>query len=81
MPPFSQNGTISAILGATETIEILQPLINFFDKDLSKNEYLVNIYEKIWYFSGSKPLMCIALAQTCLFYFLKQVFFGRMRGK
>ena len=33
MPPFSQNSTvISASLGVTETIEILQPLINFFDK-------------------------------------------------
>ena len=56
MPPFSQNGTISAFLGLTETIEILQPSINFFDKDLNTNAYLVIIYEKMWYFSESKNL-------------------------
>ena len=28
-----------------------------------------------------KPLMCIALAQTCLVHLLKHVFFGRMRGR
>ena len=33
MPPFSQDGVIFALLGVTdETIEILQPLINFFDR-------------------------------------------------
>ena len=42
MPPFSQNGAISAFLGLTETVEIPQPLINFFDKDLT-NAYLVII--------------------------------------
>ena len=31
--------------------------------------------------ANRKPLMCIALAQTCLFYLLKHVFFGRMREK
>ena len=57
MPSISQNGTISTFLGVTETIEILQQLIiNFFDKDLSKNEYLVNIYEKMWYFSELKTI-------------------------
>ena len=56
MPPFSQNGAISAFLGVTETIEILQPLINFFYKDLNTNAYLVIIYEKIWYFSVSKTI-------------------------
>ena len=54
MPPFAQNGAISAFLGVTEKIEVLQPLINFFDKDLNTNAYLFVIYEKIWYFSGSK---------------------------
>ena len=56
MPPYSQNGTISAFLGVTETIEILQPLINFFGKNLNTNAYLVIIYEKIWYFSESKTI-------------------------
>ena len=46
MPPFSPNGAISAFLGVIEAIEILQPLINVFDKDLNTNAYLV-IYEKI----------------------------------
>ena len=75
MPPFSQNGAISAFLGVTETIEILQPLINFFDKDLNTNAYLVIIYEKIWYFSESKTtdVHCLGLnvsfpsSQTCMF--------------
>ena len=31
--------------------------------------------------ANRKPLMRIALAQTCLFHLLKHVFFGRMRGK
>ena len=31
--------------------------------------------------ANRKLLMCIALAQTCLFHLLKHVFFGRMRGK
>ena len=43
-------------LGVTETIKILQPSINFFDKDLSTNAYLVIIYEKAWYFSESKTI-------------------------
>ena len=34
MLPFSQNDAISAFFGVTETIEILQPLIYFFDKSL-----------------------------------------------
>ena len=46
----------SAFLGVTKTIEILQPLINVLDKDLNTNAYLVIIYEKIWYFSGSKTI-------------------------
>ena len=79
MPPFSQNGAISAILEVTETIEILQPLINFFDKDLNTNAYHVITYKKIWYFSELK--MCIAMAQTCFFHLLKHVFVGRMRRK
>ena len=56
MPPLSQNGDISAFLGVNETIEILQPLINFFDKDLNTNACLVIIYEKMWYFSESKTI-------------------------
>ena len=56
MPPFPQNGAISAFLGVNETIEILQRLINFFDNDLDTNAYLVIIYEKIWYFSESKTI-------------------------
>ena len=32
-------------------------------------------------FANRKPLMCIALAQTCPVHLLKHVFFGRMRGK
>ena len=31
--------------------------------------------------ANRKPLMCIALAQTCLFHLLKPVFVERMRGK
>ena len=75
MPPFSKNGAISAFLGVTETIEILQPLINFFDKDLNTNAYLVIMYEKIWYFSESKTIdvLCrgsnvsFPSSQTCIF--------------
>ena len=75
MPPFSQHGAISAFLGVTETIEILQPLINIFDKDLNTNAYLVIIYEKIWYFSESKTIDVDCLgsnasfpsSQTCIF--------------
>ena len=69
---------ISAIC---QTIEILQPLINFFEKDLiNTNTYLV-IMRKYGILANRKPLMCIALTQTCLFHLLKHVFFGRMRGK
>ena len=75
MPPFSKDGSISAFLRVTETIEILQPLINFFDKDLNTNAYLVIIYEKIWYFSESKTIDVHCLgsnvsfpsSQTCIF--------------
>ena len=76
---FSHNGAITAFLGVTETIEILQPLINFFDKD--RNTNVVTIYEKIWYFSESKTIdvhclgsnVCFRSSQTCIF--------GRMREK
>ena len=54
MPHFPPYDAISTFLGLTETIEILQPLINFFHKDINTNAYLVIIYEKIWYFSESK---------------------------
>ena len=63
----SQNGAISDFLEVTETIKILQPLINFFDI----------IYEKIWYFSESKTID----VHTCPIHLHKHVFFGRMRGK
>ena len=43
MLPFSKSGAISAFLGITKTIEILQSLMNFFDKDLNTNAYLVII--------------------------------------
>ena len=56
MPPFSKNCAISAFLEVTETFEILQPLINIFDKDLNTNAYLVIIYEKKRYFSESKTI-------------------------
>ena len=72
MPPFTQNGAISASLKVTETIKILQPLVNIFDKEINTNAYLAIIYEKIWYFSELK---------TCLFHLLKHVFFGRKHGK
>ena len=72
---FSQNGAITAFLGVTETIENLQPLINFFDKDRNTNVHLVTIYEKIWYFSESKTIDVHCLgsnvsfrsSQTCIF--------------
>ena len=72
---FSQNGAISAFLGVTEKIEILQPLINLLDKDLNTNAYLVMTYEKIWYFSESKTIDVHCLgsnvffpsSQTCVF--------------
>ena len=61
MSPFSQNGATSAFLGVTETIEILQPLINFFDKDLNTNAYLVIIpyIGTCGILVNQKPLMCI----------------------
>ena len=34
MPPFSQNSAISAFLGVTEKIEVLQPSINFLTRTL-----------------------------------------------
>ena len=77
--PFSPTWRLSR---STETIEILQPLINFFDKDLNTNAYLVVIYmKKYGILANRKPMMCIALAQTCLSHLLKHAFFGRMRGK
>ena len=77
-PPFLPNDAISAFFGVTETVEILQSLINFFGKDLNTNAYLVRKYG---FLANRKPLMCIALNQTCLFHLLKYVFFGHMRGK
>ena len=77
MPPFPQDGPISAFLGVTETIEILQPLTNFFDNDHNTNACLSILYILPYRI----PLICIALVQTCLFHLLKHVSFGRMRGK
>ena len=42
-PLFSPNGAISAFFGVTETVEILLSSINFLDKDLNTNAYLVII--------------------------------------
>ena len=38
---FPENGAISAFLGVIQTIEILQPLTNYFDKDLNTNAMLL----------------------------------------
>ena len=81
MPPLSQNGAISTFLGVTETIEILQPLINFFTRTLIQMRILLLYMRKYGILANRKPLMWIALPQTCLFHLLKHVFFGRMRGK
>ena len=67
MQYFSQNGTISAFLGVTETIEILQPMINFFDKDFNTSAYLVIIYGKIWHFSESKNIDVHCLSSNVFF--------------
>ena len=56
MPPFVSKRRHLCFLGVTETIEVLQPLMNFFNKDLYVNAYLVTIYEKIWYFSELKTI-------------------------
>ena len=83
MPPFPQNGTISAFLGVTEIIEILQPLIYFFDKVWTSIQMriLLLYMKKIWYLANRKPMMCIALAQTCLFHLLKHVYFSDAKNR
>ena len=56
MPPFPPYGAILTLLRVTGTIAIAQPLLNFFNKDPTKNVYLVIIYKKTWYFSESKTI-------------------------
>jgi hypothetical protein len=52
-PPY---GAILAILRVTGTIAIAQMILNFFNKDPTKNVYLLIIYKKTWYFSESKTI-------------------------
>ena len=77
MPPFSKNNAISTFLGVTETIEIVQTLINFFDMDgtLIQMRILLLYIKKIWYFNR-KPLIymhCLGTnvsfpsSQICIF--------------
>ena len=56
VPPFPSYGAILTLLRVTGTIAIAQPLLNFFNKDPTKNVYLVIIYKKTWYFSESNTI-------------------------
>ena len=74
MHTFFSKCAIFAFLGVTETIEIMQPLINFFDKDLNTNAYLLLYMRKYGILANRKPLMCIALAQSVLSIFSNMYF-------
>ena len=56
MPPFPPYGAVLTRFRVTGTIAIAQPLLNFLNKDPTKNVYLVIIYKKTWYFSESKTI-------------------------
>ena len=58
-----------AFLGVTETIKILQPLINFLTRTLIQMRILLLYMRKYGILANRKSLMCIALPQTCLFLF------------
>ena len=53
----------------------------FLTRTLIQMRILLSYMRKYDILANRKPLMCIALAQTCLFHLPKHVFFGRMRGK
>jgi hypothetical protein len=52
----SEYAAILTLLRVTGTIAIVQPLMNFFNKDPTKNGHLVTKYKKTWYFSESKTI-------------------------
>ena len=66
MPPFFQNGAISAFLGVTETIEILTKIQ--MTKTLIQMRILLLYIRKYGILANRKPLMSIALAQACRFH-------------
>jgi hypothetical protein len=56
MPPFLPYGAVLTLFRVTGTIAIAQPLLNFLNKDPTKNVYLVIIYKKTWFLSESKTI-------------------------
>ena len=76
------NGAISAFLGVTETIEILQPSINIFDKDLNTNAYLVIIYtRKCDILANRKTFDVYCLGSNVFFPSSQTSIFVRIPGK
>jgi hypothetical protein len=65
------------LLRVTGTIAIAQPLLNFFNKDPTKNVYLVILYTKTWYFSESKTIDVHCRGAKVL----RHVILGSMREK
>ncbi len=63
-------------LRVTETITILSPLINVFEKDLNTNTYLVIIYEKTSHCSESKIIDVHFWVKTSLYHLLRHRFLG-----
>jgi hypothetical protein len=73
MPPFPPYGAILTLVRVTGTIEIAQPLLNFFNKDPIKMSVYSDLYNKTWYFSESKTID----VQICLFSSSQTCYFGK----